>query len=205
MHSDLTNEYEVIVESMTKDDLNAVAALTAKAFLTNPGPHILEMWPISFEKALKRSTKMFKVILDQSWRINYVAKINNKPVGVLSCVHSDQFKLGFKERAKMIVPFLLAVRGSFIRLLKFHNASSKLEPTQEHYHVGPVCVAPGYQGKGIGSKLLSEYQKLQEKKGIGGYLETGKIINIKLYERYGFKLVGDFDFYSTKLWTMWRE
>lgn len=63
-----------------------------------------------------------------------------------------------------------------------------------YYFCNVVAVLPGQQGKGIGRKLFEAVTKKADAEGVKCYLESSKKEpNVKIYERMGFKLVGDLD------------
>ncbi|HEY0770840.1 MAG TPA: GNAT family N-acetyltransferase, partial [Sphingobacteriaceae bacterium] len=73
-----------------------------------------------------------------------------------------------------------------------------------HMHFGPLAVAPDYQGKGIGSALLGFFCDQMDASGQVAYLETDKEINLRLYERCGFKTVEEDRIFGVKNWFMVR-
>ena len=64
---------------------------------------------------------------------------------------------------------------------------AKISNGNNHDHevlcMGPICVLPEYQGKGIGSRLLEETLKKAKKIGYNGVVIFG---NPRYYERFGF-------------------
>ncbi|WEW61699.1 hypothetical protein PRK78_007191 [Emydomyces testavorans] len=63
-----------------------------------------------------------------------------------------------------------------------------------YYHCNVVAVLPSMHGKGIGRKLVEVVTDRADKEGIKCYLESSKAEpNIKIYERMGFRFVGDLD------------
>jgi ribosomal protein S18 acetylase RimI-like enzyme len=64
-------------------------------------------------------------------------------------------------------------------------------------HLHHFGILPGYQGKGLANLLLDESLKFVKKKGCQVKLEVHRenIKAIKLYKKYGFTALGDFDVY----------
>ena len=64
-------------------------------------------------------------------------------------------------------------------------------PCEPLWHLDSVAVAPGLQGRGIGSALI-EF-RLEQARGAAMVLETGTPRNVPLYERLGFHVVDEAD------------
>lgn len=63
-----------------------------------------------------------------------------------------------------------------------------------YYYCNVVAVLPGMHGKGIGRKLVEAVTDQADKEGMKCFLESSKAEpNIKIYERMGFRFVGDLD------------
>ena len=70
-----------------------------------------------------------------------------------------------------------------------------------------IGVASQFQGQGIGGKLLRALIEKSERMGIPLYLETELEDNVKMYERFGFKLVKQITLQTINLpmWEMVRD
>lgn len=91
------------------------------------------------------------------------------------------------------------------RALVFGAATVANDLAEPHWHVGPVSVEPGCQGLGIGSKLLAALCRgLDDEWGIG-FLETDKPENVRLYERFGFRVTHIVDILGATVWHMRRD
>jgi len=78
------------------------------------------------------------------------------------------------------------------------------DPPDSHWHLGPIGVLPGYQGKGIGTKLLRRFCQEVDACLAPAYLETNVVQNVKFYERFGFELVAESEIFGVKSSFMWR-
>lgn len=74
-----------------------------------------------------------------------------------------------------------------------------------HWHVDPLGVSPERQGQGIGSKLLRYFCNLVDKNKDAAYLETDSESNVRLYERFGFKVIETEPIFSITNWFLWRS
>lgn len=67
----------------------------------------------------------------------------------------------------------------------------KFRPTESHWYLPLIGVDPTYQGAGIGSALMTEALKVIDRQSAIAYLESSNPRNVSLYERHGFKVIGE--------------
>ena len=63
-------------------------------------------------------------------------------------------------------------------------------PTEAHWHLPLIGVAPGHQSRGIGSALLADALELCDRQQLPAYLEATSPRNVALYRRHGFGILG---------------
>ena len=73
-----------------------------------------------------------------------------------------------------------------------------------HLHLGPLAVDRHLQGKGIGTQILLEHTRRLDEANAIGYLETDKNINVRLYQRFGYEVIGEADVIGVHCWFMRR-
>jgi len=76
---------------------------------------------------------------------------------------------------------------------------------EEHWHIGPVGVDPGYQGVGIGKAVMAELCRNLDEGGHVGWLETNKEQNLRFYTSLGFELVDHATALGVPSWFMRRD
>ena len=64
-------------------------------------------------------------------------------------------------------------------------------PTQPHWYLPLLGVRPDSQGQGLGSRLLGHVLRQCDETGHAAYLESSNAANLTLYQRHGFKLMGE--------------
>lgn len=64
-------------------------------------------------------------------------------------------------------------------------------PTEPHYYLHAIGVRKSEQGKGVGSALLRQMVSRCDGEGKLAYLENSNPRNTPLYERHGFRVVGE--------------
>jgi ribosomal protein S18 acetylase RimI-like enzyme len=76
---------------------------------------------------------------------------------------------------------------------------------EPHWHVGPVGVEPGFQGRGLGRaamRLLCDEFDLHRRLA---WLETDKPENVRFYIGLGFEVVDEVPMLTSRFWFMRRE
>jgi ribosomal protein S18 acetylase RimI-like enzyme len=152
----------------------------------------------------RRGLKMgFKIMIAKKPGKVVVAKINEKIVGVMRMVKwpdcQNSIPKGFER-----IPVLIFGRGAALRLFKFRSIWKKHDPNQPHWHIDPIGVLPEMQGKGIGSQLLSYFCNQIDMQNESAYLETDQEQNVRLYERFGYKVLETEPIFNIKNWFLWR-
>ncbi|MFJ7074831.1 GNAT family N-acetyltransferase [Streptomyces sp. NPDC098781] len=76
-----------------------------------------------------------------------------------------------------------------------------------HEYLWMIATAPGHQGEGLGSALITSVLDRCDEEGVAAYLEASSARSRQLYERLGFELEGDpLDLPDgPRMWPMWRE
>jgi ribosomal protein S18 acetylase RimI-like enzyme len=64
-------------------------------------------------------------------------------------------------------------------------------PGEPHWFLPLIAVDPISQGRGIGSQLMKHAVAKCDETGTRAYLESSNPRNISLYERHGFKVIGE--------------
>ncbi|MGH9030327.1 MAG: GNAT family N-acetyltransferase [Acidimicrobiales bacterium] len=75
----------------------------------------------------------------------------------------------------------------------------------EHWHIGPVGVEPGFQGRGIGGAILRGLCEGFDRDRRVAWLETDKEINVRFYQGVGFEVVEKTTVLDVPTWFMRRD
>jgi ribosomal protein S18 acetylase RimI-like enzyme len=184
-------------------DIAELASVTAQAMLHNP-IHLA-----IFEKADQRSeqmqTKMFNAVLKLPTCNLFTARQDGRVVGVMNYYKKGCCQISPLKTLALLPGLSLALGSKLPRVLKWKSSWAKHDPQAPHFHFGPLAVLPAFQGKGIGSALLTHFCQLADAEKIGSYLETDKEENVRLYEKFGFKAVDSAIIFGVRNWFMWRE
>jgi ribosomal protein S18 acetylase RimI-like enzyme len=85
------------------------------------------------------------------------------------------------------------------------NEWARQDPSDQHWHLGPIGILPSHQGSGIGSELMRRFCKEVDTCSAKAYLETDLDKNVCFYEQFGFKVVSETEIFDVKNRYMLRE
>lgn len=126
-------------------------------------------------------------------------------VGVMGMMPPGDCLPGPGQQLRMLPALLRNGPRAAGRTMSWLGAWAKRDPDERHWHFGPLAVDAHLQGMGIGSKLLRVFSARMDAAGDGAYLETDKPINVRLYERFGFEVVGEQEVLGVPNWFMLRR
>jgi ribosomal protein S18 acetylase RimI-like enzyme len=151
------------------------------------------------EKERQIIEKMFFELLTDLPGITFLARINRRLVGVMRMKSCDGAKI---SNAHVQTEEINTLDG---RVSHWRNEWARRDPSNQHWHLGPVGVLPSHQRKGIGTRLLSLFCKEVDACSAPAYLETDSDKNVRFYERFGFQVVSETDIFGVKNYFMWRN
>jgi GNAT superfamily N-acetyltransferase len=107
------------------------------------------------------------------------------------------------------VPSGLAFRHRLIRALRTQLQVERLHAAQSspHWYLGYLGTRRDLQGQGLGTQMLQEVLTGLDTGGVPAYLESSSERNLPLYERNGFRVIGELRAlgHGPTIWRMWRE
>jgi len=107
------------------------------------------------------------------------------------------------------VPSGLAFRRRLLRALRTQQQIERLHAGQSrpHWYLGYLGTRRDRQGQGLGTQMLREVLAGLDTDGVPAYLESSNEHNLPLYERNGFRVVGELPAlgHGPTIWRMWRE
>lgn len=187
---------KIDISFMEHNDIQQSAKILSIAMLNNP-LHI-GVFLGSGEKERRAIEKMFVELFNSSPGFIFVAKDNNKIIGVMrmkSCVGKVLDSPGVVDDEKDI---------EWRKSVLFKEWADH-DPVEQHWHLGPIGVLPTYQGSGIGSLLMERYCKEVDACMAKAYLETDMDKNIRFYEKFGFNVISETEIFGVKSRYMLRE
>jgi len=193
-------EYKVNIMEMQRADVTQTTDMLGKAYATNPA------WLAIFRDdplIARRIQFAFEVGFKYLPGNIFIAGLDGR---VLGGMWIAKWPACQAHSLKMMVSVVgkFGGLGPLMRLVKMMRAWGKHDPQKPHWHLKVLGVAPDFQGKGIGSQMVKFYCDLIDRDGIEAYHETDKSENLRFYERFGFKVVGEETINGAKNWYMLR-
>ena len=151
------------------------------------------------EKERLEIEKMFYELFIESPGIVFLAKEKQNIIGVMrmiSCQGSKGTDVPKEPNDENDITWRKSV---------WHGEWEHRDPLTQHWHLGPIGVLPSYQGQGIGSMLLERFCKEVDACQAQAYLETDLDKNVRLYEKFGFKLIAETEIFDVKNRFMLRD
>ena len=193
----MTDPGDVVIRKLTNADVYATAEVLADAFADNPA--YVWMHP----RAAKRASDL-RAFFERNLRwhlpldLTWVATRGPRIVGTSTLEPPGGVRSGTREAvAHWLVPTVREQGvGTFLRTAaagrEFGERYRALIKGTQYYHVHAVSVAPGFQGSGIGTRLvaatLEECERLLAQDSAPVVLSTQRERNLSLYQRAGFVL-----------------
>jgi ribosomal protein S18 acetylase RimI-like enzyme len=94
---------------------------------------------------------------------------------------------------------------SLVRSARLNRTWGSVDPKEPHSHLGPLAVEADLRGRGIGSQILGHYCLRLDDAKLIGYLETDSEDKVRLYQRFGFKVVREQLVIGVPNWFMVRR
>jgi ribosomal protein S18 acetylase RimI-like enzyme len=105
-----------------------------------------------------------------------------------------------------LMPRMMAMGpGAAFLTVRWLKAWTDRDPGKPHWHLGPLAVDAGLQGRGIGSRLMKVVcARLDAARDIA-WLETDKPENVRFYEKFGFTVAAETEILGLPNWFMIRR
>lgn len=195
----------LVVREIGLAERDSIVGIVVRGMRDNP-IHVFLLGADPESRAL-RLERMFRSALPAMQRKGIIlgAFRDDDPVGVLGMMPPGRCQPNALEALTMI-PRLLSIlgMGGFVRAGTWFGELRKHHPSEAHWHLGPVAVDSHLQGQGIGSALMAEYCTRIDRVSTAGYLETDKLINVRFYEKFGFRVCGEVTVMGSPNWFMRR-
>ena len=192
------------VRRMSPGDLGAACKVLGLAFAGNPSTLVVARGDRARAQRITESGARFAK-LGRRYSHVLVAEHRGRIVGVLNALEWPNCQLRMGEKLRM-APSMIWVTGLGVASgFKMMNVWARHDPSEPHWHVGPVGVHPELQGRGVGKAMLAAFLDMVDHQGLPAYLETDLDRNVRLYEEFGFQVVDQEDISGVNNRFMWRE
>ena len=188
---------QIQISLMQHNEIRESAEVLSHAMLNNP-LHVAIFNGAGETERLKIE-KMFIDLFKRKPGIIFAAKEDDKIIGVMR-MNSCSGKVVATELAEPDDE-----QDIESRLFSWRYEWDRRDPKEQHWHLGPIGVLPSHQGLGIGSLLMKRFCMEVDACKTMAYLETDLDINVRFYEKNGFRLVEESEIFGVKNQYMIRE
>jgi len=184
------------ISFMEQNDIQQSAKVLSIAMLNNP--HHIGVFMGKGENERLEIEKMFFELLKNLPGIVFLAKEKEKIIGAMrmkSCIGQliDE-------------PDILEDENDINwRKTVWFKEWAKHDPVEQHWHLGPIGVLPSHRGIGVGTELMQRFCKEVDNCSAKAYLETDLDVNVRFYEKFGFKLISESTIFNVANRYMLRE
>ena len=192
----------IATEAYEPSQRGQASHVLAEAFITNPA---LVRSLGTGTANLRKARRFYDLMLRTSRGEITVARDELTIVGVMQVVDSRHCQPGALDRVRLMPAMLRILGRSLPNAVRWFGTWGRHDPDGPHQHLGPIGVLPERQGQGIGTQLLQRHIDDLDRAGQAGYLETDKEINIRLYERLGYRVTEELPVLGVPTWLMWRD
>jgi len=190
------------IEKLKDSDVFDTSVMLAETMCTNPN-HI-SIFGSPEPNAIEKQRRMFEMVLRHVQNTSFIVRINGEIAGSMTYTSWDSCQIPALKIVKSLPKYLKIFGRTLVPVLKWRKNWSDHDPLCPHVHFGPLAVRPSYQGKGIGKMLLSTFCRYLDETHQAGYLETDKVENVLLYERFGFEVMASSTLFGKMNWFMIR-
>lgn len=186
------DQQEVRIAPLDPGRIDEVARVLAASLHDEPG--FASVYPDpAIRRTVMESLMRLPIVDSAQFKTVWVAIAGeaNEIVGAAVWLPAGAFPPGPLRGVRMAPGLLMLLRHgprAFGQLLRIGLNAQRLFPDEPTWYLQILGVAPGQQGRGIGTRLIAPALALADAQGEPAYLETGEEINLRFYERAGFQV-----------------
>jgi ribosomal protein S18 acetylase RimI-like enzyme len=190
------------VRDATRDDVGELARVLARSFQRDP----VHRWLFPDDAAWVRGSAAFWALLIRRALKQGVVLTTAGLAGVALWWPPNAAHEGFVEGLLFSARMLLVLRRSVARGIRVGRALESHHPAQPHWYLGVLGTAPEHQGKGVSTAVMEPILRRCDATHVLAYLESSNVVNIPLYERRGFRVIGEIVMPAgPTIWPMLRQ
>ena len=204
--SALKTGHALVLRLLGNGELEDAARLVGRGMRDNPSNMRVFRIPDGEHRSIAMG-RFFVPVLTGLFQRGLVlgAILSNRLVGICGMARPGFCQPGTMEKIRVLPA---AVIGNPVetplRILIWVGEWARRDPSEPHWHLGPVAVEPSLQGQGIGTAMLKAFCAIVDGTGAHAYLETDKHENVRLYQRLGFTVVESMHVLGVPNWFMSR-
>jgi GNAT superfamily N-acetyltransferase len=195
----------IIIRRLLNDELPGAAQLLSRAMCDNP----IDVRAFGGEAARRRRAleRFYAPVLHGLYRRGQILGgfRDAQMMAVCAFAPPGHCQATLAEKVRILPSVVLANQiGTAGRIVQWVGAWSRRDPSQPHWHLGPVAVEPALQGQGVGRALMADFCTRMDQCAGCAYLETDKGENVHFYRRFGFSVVAEAQVLGVRNWFMSR-
>jgi ribosomal protein S18 acetylase RimI-like enzyme len=197
---------EITITPLNPEELEAAVAVLARGMRDNP-LHIAALGEdvVARQRGLARLFGSAASVLHWDRQMLAARDAAGTIVGVCGMALPGRCRPSASQRLRMLPAMVGLGPSAAGRVTQWMGAWAHHDPAEPHWHLGPIAVDDGLQGRGIGSRLMETFCAKVDADGAAAWLETDKAINVQFYERFGFETVAEEPLLGTTSWYMIRR
>jgi RimJ/RimL family protein N-acetyltransferase len=195
-----------IHRELTKTELKKAAEIIGRGMNNNPlHIRIFGNDPVKRRRSITRFYSRILPMIQRKGRI-MGAFHENEMIGVVGMSDPGRCQPTPLDMARILPRLMLENPPSvLLRIRTWVRQWSNYDLDERHWHLGPAAILPKLQRQGIGSDFLGSLCEWLDDQDAPAYLETEREGNVRLYERFGFKVVREARVMSVACWFMRRD
>ncbi|MCB7137460.1 GNAT family N-acetyltransferase [Cellulosimicrobium marinum] len=191
------------VRRLGRADLSAAASLAGLGMADNPLHRVV--YPGGEDGAARAHARVVRTLLAVSPALHVDgAELGRTLVGFAAAAPVGRCRPTGAARVRLLGTASTLGPRTTARLLAWTKAWAAHDLAEEHVHLGPVSVARGLRGRGIGGLLLARHTRRLDALGAVGYLETDRPEAVGFYRRHGYDVVRTAEVLGVPCWFMRR-
>jgi GNAT superfamily N-acetyltransferase len=192
----------VAVRLATEADVSRLAPVLAAAFAGDPPMAHL----VPGRRREERLRPYFEAIIPAIHMPRGEVWMSDDPVGAAAWVAPGRWPLAPGENRPVLGTLTRTFGRHPVRALAGVHRIERGHPTEPHWYLDYIGVAPAAHGRGIGTALLAPVLERCDRERVPAYLNAGSPRSRDLYRRHGFEVTEEFSlpFGGPPLWRMWR-
>jgi len=202
----LTAAIPLTLRLLESRDLEEGAKLVARGMRDNPANTRVFRIPDGEQRSMSMGRFFFPVLWGLYRRGLVLGALrSNRLVGICGMARPGFCQPRAMEKIAVLPGAVIGNPISTpLRISRWVGEWARRDARELHWHLGPVTVEPMLHGQGIGTAMLHAFCAVVDSTGANAYLETDKVENVRLYQRFGFTVMESAEVLGIPNWFMLR-
>lgn len=178
------------IKELAPGELHAASTILAHGMCENP-LHI-RVFGGTHDRRRQRLSQLLDLLITHVHANGNVlgAYMQGELIGVLGMIRPGRCRPTLRARLRFGLVLLTSVPPTvLLRIHRWLSAWEHHDPSEPHWHIGPLAVLPAYRRRGIGRHLMMTCCQRMDARAAAAWLETDLEINVTFYQTLGFVVV----------------